>query len=360
MGTSKKIAVLCNYQLTSGRVGGMDRFFWLFDKECKAKGYQVVWFFPNKESHGEYATLSIAAPENDTSLELFFLKYIKENQTQFDVVITHFLELCTSFFKEVKRVYPSKTIAVDHNPRPLEGFPLKKRISKKIKGILFGKYTDLFIGVSDYTVKHILNDYGTFLKQKTKRIYNGIYCEVFLRNLNRKIEKPKFVVTSNLRFIKGIQDLIDAVALLPEGIKNEISIDLYGEGNYETYLKNKIHVLGLDNNFNFKGSSPNLNITYAKYDYMIQPTYMECFSLSILESLAANVPVITTTVGGNQEVIRNGINGYIFEPKDISKLSKIIENLFLGNDGIHQTTNELIENNFSIQKMVNEHIKILE
>ena len=32
---------------------------------------------------------------------------------------------------------------------------------------------------------------------------------------------------------------------------------------------------------------------------------MECFSLSILESLAANIPVITTPVGGNLEVVTN-------------------------------------------------------
>ncbi len=35
----KKIAVVCNYGLTPNRVGGMDRFFWLFDKKCKENGH---------------------------------------------------------------------------------------------------------------------------------------------------------------------------------------------------------------------------------------------------------------------------------------------------------------------------------
>jgi len=60
----------------------------------------------------------------------------------------------------------------------------------------------------------------------------------------------------------------------------------------------------------FFGSSPKLNQIYSKYDYMIQPTYMECFSLSILESLSANVPVITTTVGGNEKVIVEDVNRF--------------------------------------------------
>jgi glycosyltransferase involved in cell wall biosynthesis len=51
------------------------------------------------------------------------------------------------------------------------------------------------------------------------------------------------------------------------------------------------------------GSTANLSELYCN-DYMVQPTHMECFSLSILESLSANVPVITTN-GGNEEVIIN-------------------------------------------------------
>jgi glycosyltransferase involved in cell wall biosynthesis len=52
------------------------------------------------------------------------------------------------------------------------------------------------------------------------------------------------------------------------------------------------------------GSTANLSELYCRYDYMF-PSHMECFSLSILESLSANVPVITTNVGGNEEVIIN-------------------------------------------------------
>lgn len=355
----KKIAVVCNYGLTPNRVGGMDRFFWLFDVKCKEDGYEVVWFFPNVEEHGGYKQLNIFAPDSKMSLENYFLEYVAKEQIKFDVVITHFLELCTPFFKEVKKFYPSKTIAVDHNPRPLEGFTFKKKFQKKIKGFLYGRYTDLFIGVSDYTVSHILNDYGIFLKKKTLRVYNGIANELFLINKQRKQKEPRFVVTSNLRFIKGIQDLIDAVALLPDEIRKEIKIDLYGEGDYEMPLKSKIEALKLSANFIFKGSSPNLNVLYANYDYMIQPTYMECFSLSILESLAANVPVITTPVGGNLEVVQDGRNGYVFEARDYVKLSSILEQLYRGNIFISEPTHPLIEKEFTIEKMVQNHIALL-
>ena len=92
---------------------------------------------------------------------------------------------------------------------------------------------------------------------------------------------------------------------------------------------------------------------------MIQPTHMECFSLSILESLAANVPVITTNVGGNQEVVSNNKNGYIFKAKDINALKTILEEVYVGNKTIAISTRDLIANNFSLDKMVDNHFKLL-
>jgi len=354
----KKIAVVCNYRLMPDRVGGMDRFFWLFDAACKLKGYEVVWFFPNSGHHGQYGGLTIISAENET-LEHFFLEYCKEKVLRFDIVVTHFLELCTSFFKSVKAYHPSKTIAVDHNPRPIEDYPLKKRITKRIKGLLYSRYTDLFIGVSAYTKYHILRDFGQHLKSKTLIIYNGIAHELYQKREARNTRKPSFLVACHLRYSKGIQDLIAAVALLPEPIKHEIKIDIYGTGEYERELLKQISEAKLQSVFSFKGSVPNLYAIFCLYDYLLQPTHMECFSLSILESLSANVPVITTPVGGNMEVITNGVNGYIFEEKNVEVLKELLEKLFLGQEGISIQTNALIENNFSIETMVKEHMSIL-
>ena len=87
---------------------------------------------------------------------------------------------------------------------------------------------------------------------------------------------------------------------------------------------------------------------------------MECFSLSILESLAANVPVITTPVGGNLEVISNGVNGFIHEVSDVKALSLIIRNIISKELTINNATRPLIENKFSIDTMVKNHIKYLD
>jgi glycosyltransferase involved in cell wall biosynthesis len=353
-----KIAILCNYELLPERVGGMDYFFWDFDKRCKENDIEVHWFFPNISNHGEYSNLKIYSNKTE-SVENNFLSFCKKNQIDYSHIITHFVELCTPFFYKINKLSKAKIIAVDHNPRPLNGYSFKKKINKRVKGILFSRYIDLFVGVSNYTLNAIFEDFGSHLKSKSKTVYNGVILDSILVRETRNTAKPSFLVASHLRESKGIQDLIEAVNSLSIQIKNEIVITVYGDGPYKKQLEEKTKQYSLEKCFVFMGSKANLNEIFFQYDYMLQPTHMECFSLSILESLAANVPVITTDVGGNTEVITHEKNGYIFEAKDIKALSKILEDIYFGNKKISVNTRELIANCFSLPKMVENHFKLI-
>ncbi|MBC7845885.1 MAG: glycosyltransferase family 4 protein [Flavobacterium sp.] len=352
----KKIAVVCNYALNPNRIGGMDRFYVAYDRKAAALGYEIDWYFLEYVPFDFYSGLTIFSTNNQ-NMESFFLEKVNREHLKYDVLVTHFLALCTSFFKKARATGIQQTIVVDHNPRPLEGFPLSKIVKNKIKGILYSSYIDQFIGVSEYTRKHILKDYGFFLDKKTSVIYNGIDTSVFVKRVNENANQ--FVVCSHLRHSKGIQDLIQAVSVLEDTIKNQIQIDVYGEGPYETELLEMTKVNHLEGIIHFKGGSSQLNELLSTYRYLLQPTYMECFSLSILESLAANVPVITTTVGGNLEIVENNENGFIFEPKDYLALAAIIKNIVLGNLKIEKDVSEQIEKDFNLDKMVNKHIQLL-
>ena len=224
---------------------------------------------------------------------------------------------------------------------------------------MFSRFIDVFVGVSHYTVNQVSRDFGRHVEHKMKTIHNGVVIEGIHERVDRSLIKPSFLVASHLRESKGIQDLIVAVSLLPDEIKKEIKIAIYGDGPYKSNLDNSIELYNLQKCFTFMGSSPNLKELFSNYDYMLQPTHMECFSLSILESLAANVPVITTNVGGNEEVIVDGENGYIFKAKDIYALKEIIEKVYLGHAIIESNTRVVVENGFSLQKMVEQHLALV-
>lgn len=354
--TQMRIALVCNYTLNPNRIGGMDRFYVAYDQRLKALGYQVDWYFTDYVPFDFFSRLTIFSA-NHQNVETFFLETIKQKQIQYDILITHFVALCTVFFKNAKATGIQYTIAVDHNPRPLEGFPISKRIKNRLKGILYSKYINSFVGVSNYTTQHILKDYGFFLRSKTQTVYNGIDTSVFKKRESEN--RNQFFVASHLRPSKGIQDLLQALSELDENIKSQIQIDIYGEGPMENELKAIATKHNLNETVHFKGSSSQLNELAANYSYLIQPTYMECFSLSILESLAANVPVITTTVGGNLEIIRDSENGFIFEPKAYWSLAGILSNIVSGTLKIDQDVSLQIEKDFNLKKMVDEHIRLL-
>lgn len=356
MNNPKKIAIVCDYNLKSDRIGGMDRFFVEFDAKAKTKNIEIDWYFTDYKPFAFYDGINIQHAGGH-NIETFFLEKTTTQNKNYTVLITHFISLCTSFFKKAKETGIQKIIAIDHNPRPLHGFGLSKTIKNKIKGLLYSRYINTFVGVSNYTKKHILKDYGAFLVKKTIVIYNGIDTAVFVKRT--KSIQNTFIVSSHLRHSKGIQDLIQAVFLLSENIKNQIVIDIFGSGPFETELKSMTTALNLNNIIHFRGSSSDLHLLFCNYSFMIQPTYMECFSLSILESLASNVPVITTTVGGNLEIVTDQKNGYIFEPANIRALSLIIENIVMGCAKIEDETNSKIEKNFNLDKMVTAHLALI-
>ncbi|SNR75848.1 Glycosyltransferase involved in cell wall bisynthesis [Lutibacter agarilyticus] len=350
----KTIAVICDYVLRPDRIGGMDRFYVEYDRRAKELGYEVHWYFSSYTPFNFFEGLTIFSAKGD-AVESFFLE--KNIKNKYEILVTHFTALCTSFYKHAKKMGVDKIIAVDHNPRPLEGFPLSKRVKNKIKGVMYSRYIDQFVGVSKYTKKHILKDYGFYLNDKTIVIYNGIDSSVYEKRTQPN--KNKFIVTSHLRFSKGIQDLLQAVSILPDNLKNRIEIDIFGEGPYENELKEQCAKLNLTKLIHFKGSTSHLNQLFTNYSYMLQPTYMECFSLSILESLAANVPVVTTTVGGNLEVITHAKNGFIFETGNVIALSAILKRIILGTLKIATATNTLIEEQYNLDTMVENHLSYI-
>lgn len=354
---SKQVAIVCNYSLNPNRIGGMDRFFVAFDQKLKQANYDVTWFFTDYTVFDFYKNLNIKTNKNRDVTD-FFLQDLAHNARNYDLLITHFVELCIPFFKKVKQFGIQKTIAVDHNPRPLEGFSWLKILKNYLKGFFYSPYIDLFIGVSHYTKKHILKDYGFFLNHKTLVIHNGIDTDVFKKRIDENF--GKFIVTSHLRPSKGIQDLIQAVGILPIELQKLLIIDVFGEGPMEAELKQMVVDAKLLNVFNFMGSSSNLNVLFCSYSYTIQPTYMECFSLSILESLSANVPVITTTVGGNLEVVVDHKNGFTFEPKAINDIASILQNILSKNISIQSNVSDNIQQKYNLSQMVENHFKYLQ
>jgi glycosyltransferase involved in cell wall biosynthesis len=354
-----KIAILCNYKLLPERLGGMDYFFWEFERKCKDNYVQVDWFFPNKASHGSYSQLHIIESKEE-EVEIFFSNYLQNNKVLYSHVFTHFVEVCAPIFKKISRFSSAKIICVDHNPRPIAGYSVRKKIKKRVKGLFFSKYISEFIAVSNYSKNQLVKEFGSKIAARISVIPNGLQFEKFEQKTDF-ILKNKFIIACHLREDKGIQDVIEAVALIQNEEKLKIDIDVYGSGFYEKELKDLCQHLNVTVYFNFKGSVNNLNEIYKNYDYLIHPSHGETFCYSVVESLICNLPVITTKNQGNVlGLVRDNYNGFLFEEGNVEALKNILELVISTEHQINALTNYNPElKQLTLEKMVENYYQLL-
>lgn len=354
----RKIAIICNYELLPTRVGGMDYFFWLFDKKCKENNIEVDWFFPNKATHGDYLQLNIIE-SNYNNVEHFFTQFITKKKCHYTHIITHFVEVCSPIFKKMKAISNSKIIVVDHNPRPINGYSLKKRIEKRVKGILYSRYIDIFIGVSNYSKNQLIKEFGFQISKKNSVIFNGLDIKKFKQKTNFN-SNANFIIACHLRKDKGVQDVIDVVKQIKLEISIPFTITIFGEGYYEVELKRKINEASLQEYFVFNGSVSNLHELYCNYDYLIHPSHGETFCYTVVESLLSNLPVITNNQGNILGLISNNSNGFLYKDHQINDLKDIIKRVLKEEIKIE---NGLLKDpkvtNLSLDKMVASYFQII-
>jgi glycosyltransferase involved in cell wall biosynthesis len=115
--------------------------------------------------------------------------------------------------------------------------------------------------------------------------------------------------------IKGYSDLIDAFALLADQ-RPKVALVLFGEGPLSSDLKSAVGRLKLDDRVFFMGSTDDVANVYAQLDFFVLPSLSEGLSVTLLEAMASNVPVIATEVGGTTEIVIHRETGLLCRPSD--------------------------------------------
>lgn len=164
---------------------------------------------------------------------------------------------------------------------------------------------------------------------------------------------------ANLYPAKGLEDLILAAEKITAKNKNIIFV-VIGEGQERNKLENLTKKYHLENNFFLVGSL-NQAATYLKaFDLFILSSVKEGLPYTLIETLAAGLPIIATTVGGNPEIVENNINGLLVAPRQPDEIATAIKKIIL-NPALAEKfkTNNLEKvKQFEMQNMLAETQKI--
>jgi len=125
---------------------------------------------------------------------------------------------------------------------------------------------------------------------------------------------------------KGLEHLLNAVEELRDPC---IQLSIYGAGSHAEQLKDLVVALGLQNQVNFAGFKDRAQLpnAYQTADIFVLPSVSESCSMALLEAMASGLPVIATSVGGNVELVANGVNGFLVPPADPAALAGAIRRM---------------------------------
>ncbi len=172
--------------------------------------------------------------------------------------------------------------------------------------------------------KAVAGKFGKFVNQKLiKVIYNGVAKDNIV-NRNRKNNSSLHLLqTGAVNPYKGVGTSIKALKYLLENGYSDIELYIAGEGNLDfcrddfEAVKSKVHLLGYVNNI--------ADVRSCEIDAEIVCSRCEAFGRVTVEAMLAGLPVIGSNTGGTVELIKDGVNGYLFECNDyIDLASKII------------------------------------
>jgi len=256
-------------------------------------------------------------------------------------------------FKDLNLVKQYETIVKKIRPNIIISYTIKPNIygsyvAKKYKIPIIINVTGLGSGFNNNTkwlvermYKHACkNAYTIFFENEANYNY-------FIENKITKKDKSKIIPGSGVnlekfkpmekakedgivRFLfigrimkeKGIEEYLRAAEYIVDKYSN-VEFQILGPFEEEKYKE----IILNNNNSKIKylGVSYDVRNEIKEIDCIINPTYHEGMSNVLLEGAAMAKPLLASNIPGCREIVDNGVNGYLFEPKNETSLIKTIE-----------------------------------
>jgi glycosyltransferase involved in cell wall biosynthesis len=189
--------------------------------------------------------------------------------------------------------------------------------------------------------KFVLDDYLKYIPFTGKQyvLYNFLPDEMFLSN-KTLIDNDGIncIALGNLKEVKNYRYLLDIFKYLKP---LNINLDIYGKGTEQKQMEEIIKANDLK--VRLCGSAGNIPETMQQYDYFIQASSHEGFGLSVIEAMAAGVPVIVSDIPVFRE-ITNGLANF-FPLNDAEKAAQLLIDVF-----DKQQNNELVRQAFNFAR----------
>jgi glycosyltransferase involved in cell wall biosynthesis len=233
---------------------------------------------------------------------------------------------------------------------------------------LLSKITNRIVTVSECLADYMVKQEGV-APGKITVIRNGIDYTVFEKTVDVGKKRAELGL-SDSDIVAGIiarlfpakdhATLIDAFKIVVRKVPSA-KLLIVGDGPLRNELEEKVRSLGLTANIRFLGNRRDIPELLKSFDIFVLSSILEGLPIALLEAMASRVPVVSTDVDGNGEVVTQGETGIIVPPRDPGALAAAITELLtdrakakqMGENGIHR-----IHSHFTFEKMIGEYVAL--
>jgi glycosyltransferase involved in cell wall biosynthesis len=154
-------------------------------------------------------------------------------------------------------------------------------------------------------------------------IPNGVDTAMFHpRESREKSRGPvRLLFVGRVVFQKGLDVLLAALAQLPRD--GDWQLEIIGDGDRRSALEAEAARLGVAARIRFAGWCRRTEIAerYRAADVFVFPSRDEGMPNVVLEAMASGLPIVATAIAGNEELVRDGENGFLVPPDDPAALA---------------------------------------
>ena len=268
----------------------------------------------------------------------------------------------------LKRPLKAKAIMrTVHNEREWGKRPLRRLM---LTNILYPQLFNLELGVAQQVVDNLdKRPVAKAIGKRAIKSYNALNLSRFSKWEINELEKRErlgispdaYVVGSigRLEEQKGYSVLINAAQLVLKRLPNTYFL-IVGNGSQMAVLKRQAEELGIAKQVILAGARNDIEELLGIMDLFVSSSLWEGLPTVILESMAANVPVVATRVSGNVELVKDSVTGCLVPPSDPQALSEAIIRVLKFTPEqrtiMCQRAHAYVTDNFSITRIAKQHI----
>lgn len=200
----------------------------------------------------------------------------------------------------------------------------------------FIRKLDYFQTISEFTRERLLE--AGYPPERICMIPNGLPVSRFECSARRAARDPALAGLVTLSYagrlerVKGVDVLIRAAGELARRGVDGFRLLIAGQGRELKALQRLVARLGLDRRVTFLGQVRDMPAFMADSDIYVQPSNQEGLPNSVMQAMAASLPVVATRVSGNVDLVSDGRNGFLTPPGDHVAMADALQRLIADGD----------------------------